>query len=110
MLSPGRHAVGTTVRIACNFQDDDGTDIDPDGVVFKVRSPAGTVTTYTYGTDAALVRQNTGDYYVDLVPTDSGRWHYRWVSSGAGKATALEGTVVVQWSEIEEGASSAYSA
>lgn len=102
MLSPGRHAVGTTVRIAVQFQDDDGTDIDPDGLTFKKMAPDGTITSLVYGTDADVVRLNTGDYYVDVVPNASGRWRYRWVSTGTGKSTALEGTFVVQYSEIEE--------
>lgn len=96
MLTPGRHYINTTVRIAVNFQDDDGTDVDPSGVVFKAYSPSGTTTTYTYSTDAELSRSSTGDYYVDFVPDASGRWHYRWVLSGTGTAIAMEGSFVVQ--------------
>lgn len=103
MLAPGRIYVNDTKRLAMNFQDDDGTDIDPDTLTLKLMSPSGTVTTAVYGTDAALVRLNTGDYYVDVVPNESGRWHWRWISTGANTATATEGTFVVQWSEIEEG-------
>lgn len=103
MLAPGRIYVGDTKRIAINFQDDDGNDIDPDALTFKLMSPTGTVTTAAYGTNAQLVRLNVGDYYVDVVPDESGRWHWRWISSGAGTATVTEGTLVVQWSEIEEG-------
>lgn len=109
MLIPGRTYVNDTKRIAINYQDDDGVDVDPDGVTFKLMSPRGTITTYVYGTDAELVRLNTGDYHVDVTPTESGRWHWRWISTGTGKATATEGTLVVQWSEIVEGgASTAY--
>lgn len=106
MLAPGRIYVGDTKRIAINFQDDDGNDVDPDALTFKLLSPSGELTTAVYGTDAAVVRLSTGDYHVDVVPDESGRWHWRWVSTGANAATATEGTLVVQWSEIEEGAGS----
>lgn len=96
MLTPGRNYVNTTVRLAVNFQDDDATDVDPTTVTLKVYSPSGDITTYVYATDAALIRLNTGDYYCDFVPSESGRWHYRWSSTGTGTAIALEGTFVVQ--------------
>lgn len=96
MLTPGRHAVNTTVRIAVNFQDDDGTDVDPSTVQFKTYSPCGQSTTLTYGTDDDLIRMDTGDYFVDFVPTESGRWFYRWSSTGTGTAIAMEGSLVVQ--------------
>lgn len=103
MLTPGRIFVGDTKRIAINYQDEDGVDIDPDGVTFKLLSPSGILTTATYGTDAQLVRSSAGDYYVDVMPTESGRWQWRWISTGVSRSTAHEGTFVVQWSEIEEG-------
>lgn len=98
MLTPGRHYVNTTVRLAVNFQDDDWTDVDPSTVTFKAFSPSGVTTTYVYQTDAQLVRLDTGDYFVDFVPDESGRWHYRWSSTGTGTAVAMEGSFVVQGS------------
>jgi len=109
MLTPGRNYVNTTVRLAVNFQDDDATDVDPSTVTFKVYSPSGVTTTYVYATDAELIRLDTGDYYVDYVPNESGRWHYRWSSTGTGTAIALEGTFVVQGSVFyDDPASDAY--
>jgi len=96
MLTPGRVYVNSTVRIAVNFQDDDATDVDPSTVTFKAFSPYGTTITYIYGTDAELVRSDAGDYFVDFVPDQSGRWFYRWISTGSGTAIALEGNFVVQ--------------
>ena len=61
MLTPGRKAVNSPVRIAANFQDDMRTDIDPDTVTFKIMSPSGTIASYAYGTDAELVKASTGD-------------------------------------------------
>jgi hypothetical protein len=109
MLTPGRHYVNTTVRIAVNFQDDDGTDVDPSTVSFKSYSPNGAISSYVYGTDSEVIRANTGDYYVDFVPAQSGRWFYRWASTGSGTAIALEGEVVVQASVFfDDAAGGAY--
>ena len=95
MLTPGRKYVGTTVRISVNFQDDDGTDTDPSGVTFETFSPSGEATLYTYETDADLVKLDTGDYHIDVVPDESGRWTYRWTSTGNGTSVVVGGTFVV---------------
>ena len=108
MLTPGRKTVNSPVRIAANFQNDNREDIDPDTVSVKFQSPSGTLSTYVYGTDAALIKASTGDYYIDFTPNESGRWHYRWASTGTDKAIAFEGTFVVQFSQIEEGVLDAY--
>ncbi len=109
MLTPGRHYVDSPVRIAINFQDEDRVDIDPDTITFKAMGPAGTTTTYVYGTDAELVKVNTGDYYVDFTPDASGLWHYRWSSTGTGETIVIEGRFRVQFSQFAEGQSEAYA-
>ena len=56
------------------------TPTDPTVTTLTIRNPAGTVTTYTYGVDAGLVRVTAGDFYLNLViPTDAtaeGKWTY----------------------------------
>ena len=96
MLTPGRHYVNTTVRIDVVFTDDDGNPIDPATVQFDLMSPRMDTTTYVYCTDAALVRWQQGEYFVDVVPTDSGMWAYRWTTTGTGQATVQEGIFRVQ--------------
>lgn len=96
MLTPGRHYVNTAVRVAVNFQDDDRTDVDPSTVTFKLMGPAGTSTSYVYGTDAALTKSSVGDYYIDVTPDQSGRWFYRWESTGTFTTIAIEGSFIVQ--------------
>lgn len=109
MLTPGRHYVNTTIRLAVNFQDDDGTDIDPSTVTFKSYSPSGVTASLVYLTDAEVVRLNTGDYAVDFVPDESGRWFYRWSSTGAGTSIAIEGNFLVHPSVFyDDPASDAY--
>ena len=108
MLTPGRKYVNSPVRIAANFQDEDQIDVDPSTVKIRVLSPAGTETSYTYGTDAELIKLNTGDYYIDFTPDTSGQWFYRWETTGTNKALAYEGSFRVQYSQHIDGVSDAY--
>lgn len=95
-LYPGRRYVGDTVRLAVNWQNEDGTDIDPStDVVLTVRSPGGTTTTSKYSL-TEVTRENAGDYYTEMVPNESGRWHYQWQATGAGTSRVIQGSFVVQ--------------
>ena len=76
------HDKGDLVRSTATFTNTAGTATDPTTVVCKVRTPAGVVTTYTYGTDAALVKSATGVYYVDVSLTAVGQWWVRWEGTG----------------------------
>lgn len=109
MLTPGRKYVNAPVRIAANFQDEDRIDVDPTTITFQLMNPGGQVSSYVYGTDAALVKVNTGDYYIDVTPDTSGRWFYRWDSTGTGKTVGFEGSFVVVASPFYEGVSDAYN-
>lgn len=100
MLAPGKNYPGSAVRVAINLEDETDTDTDPATIKFTYRSPLGVETTYTYGTDAALVKDSTGDYHVDVVPDIGGRWRYRWLTSGTNKTIALEGSFLVQTSRF----------
>jgi hypothetical protein len=91
--------VGDLVRCSATFTDQDDTAVDPTGIAFKVKTPAGVTTTYTYGTDAALVRDSTGNYHVDVSMTAAGLWPYRWASTGTGQAAA-EGQLLVEASRF----------
>lgn len=108
MLTPGRKAVNSPVRIAANFQDDTRVDIDPDTVTVKIYSPQGTITSYVYGTDAEVIKASTGDYYIDYTPNESGQWFYRWETTGTNEAIAVEGYFRVQYSPFYEGVVDAY--
>lgn len=96
MLIPGDHYVGSPVTVAINLQDANGDDLDPDTLVFKIFSPAGVTTTYTYADGDEIVRQDAGDYYIDVTPDQAGRWFYRWSTTGTNKTIALEGNFVVK--------------
>lgn len=56
---------------------------DPTTVTCKVRPPSGSVSAYVYGTDAALGKESTGVYVLDLVTNATGEWFFRFEGTGA---------------------------
>lgn len=87
--------IGDRVRVTAEFRSLTGTLTDPTTIVFKLRSPRGTVTQLEYGVDTALVRESVGRYYSDVDLNLPGTWCYRWAGTGAVQA-AEEGTIVVE--------------
>jgi hypothetical protein len=79
--------IGDLVRCTGTFASS-GTNVNPEAVMCKVKAPSGKVTTYTYGTDAALVRDSTGVYHVDVSVAVAGDYIYRFESTGTGQAAA----------------------
>lgn len=77
---------GDVLRVTGTYTNAAGAFIDPAVVKFSVRTPAGTITTYTYLTDAALVRASAGVYYLDVSFITAGRWMVRHFSTGSGQA------------------------
>ena len=90
-----QYSKGDLVRCSASFATSAGVATNPTAVSFQVKTPAGTTTTYTYGTDAALVRASTGNYYVDVDAALVGTYHYRFYSTGTGQA-ADEGSFRVK--------------
>ena len=86
---------GDLVRVTGTFTNSAGTAIDPSAVYFAYTNPAGSTTTLTYGTDAAVIKSATGIYYVDVNAATAGRWYWRWYSTGTGQA-ADQGEFVVE--------------
>jgi uncharacterized protein YfaS (alpha-2-macroglobulin family) len=84
---------GDLVNLTANFQTG-GVDVDPTAVYCQVMNPAGSVVTYAYGTDEELVKDNAGDYHLEVNANQAGRWRYRWYSTGTGQA-ADEGSFYV---------------
>lgn len=87
--------IGDKARITLALTVDDVA-TDPSGLSFILRNPAGTLTTYVYGTDAQLEKTGTGAYRVDysLTGVAPGIYRYRWVATGTGQG-AEEG-----WFEV----------
>ena len=93
-----KYDLGDEVRCTGTFTDPNNSNaaVDPTVVKVSVRNPASTVTTYTYLTDAAVIKSATGIYYIDVDASSAGRWYYRWFSTGTGKAAEEESFTVEQ--------------
>jgi hypothetical protein len=76
---------GDLVRVTGTFTNLAGTATDPTAVLCAYRDPSGNLTTLTYGTDAALVKVSTGVYRTDINVDETGRWYYRFYSTGTGQ-------------------------
>lgn len=75
-------------RITNTFTNLAGDATDPTAVTCNVKSPSGTTTVYTYGTDANLTKLETGVYALDLPLTESGC--YKWKFNGTGALIASD--------------------
>ena len=78
--------VGDVPRSFGEFRDAAGALADPQTVKVSVRPPSGVISTYVFGTDAAVVKDSTGKYHIDIDANASGAWAVRWFSEGTGKA------------------------
>lgn len=76
--------IGDVVRISSTFTQN-AVAIDPSTVSLTVKDPAATSTTYTYA-GATVTKDSVGNYHVDVAPTLTGTYKYRWVSTGTGQA------------------------
>lgn len=85
-MAQNTYDVGDLIRCSGAFTDADSAVLDPTAVLFKFKNPAETTTTYTYGTDAELVKDSVGNYHVDIDTNAAGIWHYRFESTGTGQA------------------------
>lgn len=91
--------VGDVVRITGTFTNAASGAVDPGTVYAKYKDPSGTVTTLTYLVDVALVRVSAGVYYTDVNADETGRWYYRFSSTGTGQAME-EGAFLVRQSNF----------
>ena len=77
---------GHLVKCAVEFKDSASNYQDPAAVLFKFRDPSGTETSYEYGQDGELVKDDTGRYHVHVDGDAEGWWHYRFYSTGSGQS------------------------
>jgi hypothetical protein len=98
-MSEAAYLVGQVARISLRVADIAGAIADPGGLVLRVKSGAGSVTSVTYGTDPAIVRDGLGSYHADIPLTAPGQWAYRW-ECVAPHAGAAEGVITVQKSRV----------
>ena len=65
-----RVAIEADIRVAAAYT-------DPTTVRFKVRTPAGVVTTYEYPTATQIVKEAVGMYRLEFTVTAAGTWWVR---------------------------------
>ncbi len=77
---------GQAVQVQAVFLNSVGTAADPAVVKFSYRAQAlGFTTTLVYGTDVALAKASTGNYFVNLDTTESGGlWDWNFYATGTG--------------------------
>lgn len=82
---------GNVRKLTASFTDADlGGAIDPDAVYLTITQPGETAeqaTTYQYGVDAEIVKDNVGEYHANIGFPASGMAYYRWWSTGDGQAS-----------------------
>jgi hypothetical protein len=98
-MSDFDYILGEAVRVASEFTNSAEVVADPDAVFFKYRDPEGLITTLEYPDDAELVRDEIGNYHVDIELTIPGTWLWRSYATGTGR-TATEGSFTVAPSEF----------
>ncbi len=86
-MSFNTYNLGALVKVSATFTVAETEQaIDPDVVNVSVRAPDETVTTFVYGTNAEVIRDDPGEYHSDVNANQSGTWYYRWFSTGDGQA------------------------
>lgn len=93
------YQIGDTITISAVIRDTANVAVDPTGLVFKLKSPAGWSATYVYQTDSTIVRASAGYYYMTAyIPTASagmaGWW--KWWVGGTGMKVAAQGEFEVE--------------
>jgi len=99
MMAANIYDIGDVVRCTGTITAS-GTAVDPGTVLAKYRNPAGSVTTLTYGVDAALVKDAAGIYRFDISILTEGVYYYRIEGTGTN-ATAQEGSFLVRGSQLD---------
>lgn len=85
--------IGDVVRCAVAFTNAAGTAVDPTTVKFRIRKPDRSIDFYTYGVDAEVIKDSTGNYHMDILIDQSGTWYYRMegitTNRGAGETSLI---------------------
>lgn len=84
--------IGDLLRLKATFTSLAGTNVDPSNITLKVKTPAGSVSTYTYPSN--ITKESTGVYYYDYSVASSGTFYFNWSATG-GHQAADESTFVV---------------
>jgi hypothetical protein len=86
---------GDLVRLDGIFRTAAGVLLDPTAVSVTVVRPDEQRNTYTYVTDADVVKDTTGTYHINVSASIPGTWRYWWHSTGTGQAGKEESFIVL---------------
>lgn len=89
---------GDTIRFSAAFTAS-GVATDPTDVILKVKQPDGTTVTYKYSL-AEITKSSTGNYYKDVVTTQTGQLWYHFAGTGV-LVTVEESYMIVRPSEFD---------
>lgn len=90
--------IGDTVRISATVYDA-GEETDPTTLQITVTDPDSVATVYVYGVDPEVVKENIGEYHIDVLATKGGQWSWLWESTGDVTAND-SGTFDVEFSAV----------
>lgn len=94
-----RYDTNDGIRFTVQFTDAIvGNEVDPTTVKFFIKRPDNVEVIYLYPN--GLERVSQGNYYKDLVVTQSGIYYFRWQGEGAFPS-AYEGYFVVKDSQFD---------
>jgi hypothetical protein len=78
-----QYTANTLVRLSVAVATIADSAIDPTTVTMKVKLPDNSVSDQT----ANVVKDSTGNYHVDYLPTQTGTYTYEWIGTGAAQVS-----------------------
>jgi len=85
---------GNTLVTDITVRDDAGALVDPTALTLSVRTPSGTSTTFTYPSDAEVIRDSVGVFHAEVVLSEIGVWEYEWSTTSPSRVSGDQVYVV----------------
>ena len=85
--------IGNKIRVTGTFTNPLSGDaaVDPTTVFCTVQNPNGVKIDYQYNVGTVITKSSTGNYYMDVPLSTTGRWYIRWWGRDtAGKDSVAE--------------------
>lgn len=92
---PDVFQAGDVIRLTVTLRDIDDVIGDPSTLTFRLTEPDGTAVVYEWQTDAELVRESAGVFYVDYAITQPDYHYYAFTATGTRQSYA-EGRFVAR--------------
>lgn len=94
------YQIDVLIQLTGSFTDLTGAPADPTNIFCYVVDPSGLTTTYSGG---QITRDAAGIYHVNITPTISGFWRYKWQGTGSLITTSPDTSFYVQPSAMVRG-------